>query len=111
VITVLVDDSRSFRDERLCMVARSSRAGVTLLRDLHHTRIDALWLDHDLTGDDTIWPVIGVLEHAAEVGHPYDIGLIHLHALHNRHAHEMAVALEAAGYATERSISPTIWRH
>ena len=109
--TVLIDDARSFRDERLCLVARSSRAGVRLLADLHGTRIDALWLDHDLASGDTIWPVIRLLGTAATDGHPYDIGVIHLHASHHRHAHEMAEALHGAGYVTERSLSPGVWRH
>jgi hypothetical protein len=41
-LTVLVDDVRSFRDGRPCLVARSSAAGVELLQRLAGTRIDHL---------------------------------------------------------------------
>jgi len=65
VETVLIDDVRRFRDGRPCLIARSSAAGVKLLEQLHRQRIEHLWLDHDLTGDDTIWPVVHLLEVAS----------------------------------------------
>jgi hypothetical protein len=57
-LTVLVDDVRAFRDERPALVARSSHEALRLLDGLGGTRIDDLWLDHDLVGDDTIRPVV-----------------------------------------------------
>src|SRR4051794_27018929 len=94
-LTVLVDDVRSFRDGRPCLVARSSAAGVELLQRLAGTRIDHLWLDHDLVGDDTIWPVVRHLETAWETGQPYDIRLVHLHAASSLAAHRMGITLRA----------------
>ena len=71
---VLVDDLRDFTDGRVATVARTSAEGVALLTSLRESRIDELWLDHDLGGDDTIWPVVEVLERAAFEGTPLDVG-------------------------------------
>jgi hypothetical protein len=42
--------------------------------------LDELWLDHDLGEDDTIWPVVEVLERAAFEERPLDIGVINVHS-------------------------------
>ena len=63
-LTVLVDDVRGFKDERPALVARSSREALTLLEGLGDRRIDHLWLDHDLGGEDSICPVIVLLVQA-----------------------------------------------
>lgn len=67
---ILVDDLRSFVDGRPAEVARTSAAGVELLDRRRSDRLDELWLDHDLGDDDTIWPVVEVLERAAFEGRP-----------------------------------------
>ncbi|WP_344646967.1 cyclic-phosphate processing receiver domain-containing protein [Cryptosporangium japonicum] len=77
---VLVDDLRSFVDGRPAEVARTSSAGVELLERHRGHRLDELWLDHDLGGDDTIWPVVEVLERAAFEGRPFDIGVVVVHS-------------------------------
>ena len=64
-VIVLADDLRSFVDGRPAEVARTSSAGVELLDRHRSHRLDELWLDHDLGDDDTIWPVVEVLERAA----------------------------------------------
>lgn len=107
--TVLIDDVRSFRDARPCLVARSSQAGVAVLDQLRDQRIDDLWLDHDLVGDDDIWPVIRLLEEAAEAGRPFDISRLHVHASRSLPAHQMKVALRRAGYRPERSYDLRMW--
>lgn len=104
--TVLVDDVRSFRDGRPCLVARSSAAGVDLLRSLGQQRIDELWLDHDLAGDDTVWPV--VVELAAR---RYDVGRVYVHAARSGPAMRVKAALVAADYLAQRSYDLTLWRH
>lgn len=101
-LTVLIDDVRRFHDERPCLVARSSAAGVELLNLLRGHRIEHLWLDHDLVGDDTIWPVMRVLEDAHLAGQPFDIGMAHVHASRTGPAHRMGISLRRAGYATDR---------
>jgi hypothetical protein len=44
-------------------VARSSQQG------LGGKRIDHLWLDHDLGGEDTIRPVVDLMFQVARAGH------------------------------------------
>ncbi|WP_309232287.1 cyclic-phosphate processing receiver domain-containing protein [Micromonospora tarensis] len=66
---VLVDDLRSFVDGRSAEVARTSTAGVGLLDRYRDRRLDELWLDHDLGGDDTNWPVVEVLERVNRDGY------------------------------------------
>ncbi|WP_406081647.1 cyclic-phosphate processing receiver domain-containing protein [Micromonospora sp. NBC_00858] len=70
---VLVDDLRSFVDGRSAEVARTSAAGVEVLHRHRDGRLDELWLDHDLGGDDTIRPVVAILEQAAFEKRPFDI--------------------------------------
>ena len=64
-LTVLVDDFRDFKDARPALVARSSPEALRLLAELDGERIDHLWLDHDLVGEDTVRPVVDLLVHRA----------------------------------------------
>lgn len=77
---VLIDDLRSFVDGRAAEVARTSAAGVELLDRHRNHRLDELWLDHDLGGDDKIWPVVEVLERAAFEGRPFNVGAVIIHS-------------------------------
>jgi hypothetical protein len=95
---LLVDDLRSFVDGRNAEVARTSAAGVELLERHRDQRVDELWLDHDLGGDDTIWPVVELLEKAAFDGHPFDLGVITIHSANPAGATRMAQALRHWGY-------------
>ncbi|MEU4780385.1 cyclic-phosphate processing receiver domain-containing protein [Micromonospora sp. NPDC023633] len=95
---VLIDDLRTLVDGRDAEVARSSAAGVALLKGHHDQRLDELWLDHDLGGADTIWPVVEVLERAAFEGRPFDIGVVHVHSANPAGASKMAQALRRWGY-------------
>ncbi|MEV4642990.1 cyclic-phosphate processing receiver domain-containing protein [Actinoplanes sp. NPDC049548] len=106
---LLVDDLRSFVDGRTAAVARTSAAGVELLERHRGQRIHELWLDHDLGGDDTIWPVVELLERAAFEGHPYDIGTIHIHSANPPGAAKIAQALARWGYSIRNaSGSPSL---
>jgi hypothetical protein len=110
-VTVLIDDVRCFRDHRPARIARSSAAGVTLLRELQDARIDHLWLDHDLGGDDTIWPVVRFLTDESPGALATSIGLIHIHASRSGPAHEMSVSLRRCGYRVERSVALGMWTY
>lgn len=90
---ILVDDLRSFVDDRSARVARTSAAGVELLDRCRDQRLDELWLDHDLGEDDTIWPVVAVLERAAFDGRPFDVGIINIHSANPAGATKMAQVL------------------
>jgi len=108
-LTVLVDEVRSFKDERPTLVARSSQEALTLLETLGDRRIDHLWLDHDLGGEDTIRPVIDLLVRLAHMGSPLDVGLVHVHTANVGAGHWMRLELAAAGYAVVRSYSLGMW--
>jgi hypothetical protein len=95
---ILIDDLRSFVDGRHAEIARTSAAGVVLLNRHRGLRLDELWLDHDLGGDDTIWPVVEILERAAFDEDPFDIGVIYVHSANPAGAAKMAQALGHWGY-------------
>ncbi|MDG4789385.1 hypothetical protein O7626_26255 [Micromonospora sp. WMMD1102] len=95
---VLVDDLRSFVDGRGAQVARTSAAGVEFLERYRGRRLDELWLDHDLGGDDTIWPVVEVLERAAFDRRPFDVGVINVHSANPAGAAKIAQVLRRWGY-------------
>ncbi|MGW4680861.1 cyclic-phosphate processing receiver domain-containing protein [Micromonospora taraxaci] len=97
-VIVLVDDLRSFVDGRSAAVARTSAAGVELLDRYRCRRLDELWLDHDLGGDDTIWPVVEVLERAAFDERPFDVGVINVHSANPAGAAKIAQVLRRWGY-------------
>jgi hypothetical protein len=98
---VLVDDLRSFVDRRPAEVARTSSAGVELLHRQRNHRLDELWLDHDLGGDDTIWPVVEVLERAAFERRPFDVGVVIIHSANPAGATKMAQALRRWNYPVQ----------
>jgi hypothetical protein len=95
---ILVDDLRSFVDGRAAEVVRTSAAAVELLGRCRDGRVDQLWLDHDLGGDDTVWPVVEVLERAAFDGRPFDIGAVHVHSANPAGAAKVAQVLRRWGY-------------
>jgi hypothetical protein len=95
---LLVDDLRSFVDGRRADVARTSAAGVELLGRYRDRRLDELWLDHDLGAEDTIWPVVEVLERAAFEGRPFDIGVVYVHSANPAGAAKTRQVLQHWGY-------------
>jgi hypothetical protein len=66
-------------------------------------------LDHDLVGDDTIWPVVRLLEDASLAGRPFDVGTVHVHASRSGPAHNMLVSLRRAGYTASRPSDPRVF--
>jgi hypothetical protein len=95
---VLVDDLRSFLDGRVAHVARTSRAAIEALERHRRQRLDELWLDHDLGEEDTIWPVVEVLERAAFEERPFDIGVVYVHSANPAGAEKIMQALRRWGY-------------
>ena len=108
-LTVLIDDVRGFRDGRPALVARSSQDALELLDELGDTRIDHLWLDHDLVGDDTIRPVVELLVQLARTGSPLNVGQIHIHSSNVGGGHWMGVELGAAGYRVVHGYALDMW--
>lgn len=95
---VLVDDLRSFLDGRRARVARTSAAGVELLVQYRDRRLDELWLDHDLGADDTVWPVVELLERAAFDDRRFDIGVVNVHSANPVGAAKIVQVLRRWGY-------------
>jgi hypothetical protein len=108
-LTVLIDDVRDFRDERPALIARSSHEALGLLERLGRNRIDHLWLDHDLGGEDTIRPVIDLMLHLANTGPPLNVGEVHIHTANVGAGHQMVLELQTAGYTVVRSYSLGMW--
>lgn len=98
-LTVLVDDLRSFADERPVVVLRTSKAAIEWLKAEPDRSIDHLWLDHDLGfpegEEDSGRRVVAELEE-----HHYDIEQIMVHSQNPYGARVMFDALVRAGYDT-----------
>jgi hypothetical protein len=103
VVTILVDDLRSFRDGRDVVVVRTSAAALALIRDLGDTFVHELWLDHDLGGDDTIRPVSAHLEEIAYFGKPMQVGVIYVHSANAGAAETVLRGLIRYGYNARRT--------
>jgi hypothetical protein len=95
---VLIDDLRLFVDGRAAQVARTSAAGVALLQRYRACRLDELWLDHDLGGEDTVWPVVELLKRAAFDGEAFDIGTVYIHSANPAGAAKVSQVLQRWGY-------------
>ncbi|MGW1867735.1 cyclic-phosphate processing receiver domain-containing protein [Streptomyces mauvecolor] len=96
-----IDDLRSL--PRATRIARTSGEGVQLLLDHRDAFIDELWLDHDLGGDDSIMPVVTLLEEAAFNGRPFDIGAILVHSANPIGAEAVVRSLTYWNYHVRRA--------
>jgi hypothetical protein len=73
---------------------------------LHEHRdrfIDELWLDHDLGGDDTIMPVVTLMEEAAFSGRPFHIGTVFVHSANPIGADTVVRSLTRWNYHVRRT--------
>ncbi|GAA3918576.1 hypothetical protein GCM10022244_29750 [Streptomyces gulbargensis] len=93
-----IDDLRPL--PRATRVARTSHEGVQLLEEHRNSFIDELWLDHDLGGEDTIMPVVTLMEEAA-FRQPFQIGAVFVHSANPIGAETIVRSLGAG--ATESS--------
>lgn len=100
-VVLAVDDLRPL--PRADRVARTSDEGVRLLEEHREHRITELWLDHDLGGDDTILPVVTLLEEAAFHGRPFQIGTIYVHSANPSGAETVLRALRRWNYHALRT--------
>lgn len=108
-LTVLVDDTRDFKDGRPALTARTSEEALALLRRLADTPIDDLWLDYDLSLGDTAQPVVDHLVGLAAAGRPQAVATIRVHSSNIRHGHRICAELVAAGYPARRSYAANMW--
>lgn len=98
-----IDDLRPL--SRATRVARTSSDGVQLLHEYRDRFIDELWLDHDLGGDDTIMPVVTLLEEAAFNGQPFRIGTVFVHSANPVGAETVVRSLTRWGYQVRRAVA------
>ncbi len=108
-LTVLVDDTRDFKDARPTLTARTSQQALDLLRSLEGAPIDDLWLDYDLSFGDTAQPLVDHLVALATTGEPQRVGRIHVHSSNIRHGHRICAELVAAGYPARRSYAANLF--
>ncbi|MFF4381770.1 cyclic-phosphate processing receiver domain-containing protein [Kitasatospora sp. NPDC001547] len=96
-----IDDLRPL--PRATRIARTSREGVRLLQEHRDGFIDELWLDHDLGGDDSILPVVTLLEEAAFDGRPFRIGTVFVHSANPVGAETVVRSLTRWNYRVRRA--------
>lgn len=98
-----IDDLRPL--PRASQVARTSDEGIQLLQEHRDGFIDELWLDHDLGGDDSIMPVVALLEEAAFNGEPFQIGTIYVHSANPSGAETVVRVLARWDYRVRRAVA------
>ncbi|MEE1821928.1 hypothetical protein PUR61_06940 [Streptomyces sp. BE20] len=96
-----IDDLRPL--PRVTQIARTSREGIQLLQEHRDSFIDELWLDHDLGGDDTIMPVVTLMEEAAFNGRPFQIGTVFVHSANPIGAETIVRSLTRWNYQVRRA--------
>ncbi|WP_243436748.1 DUF3592 domain-containing protein [Streptomyces sp. FH025] len=96
-----IDDLRPL--PRATRIARTSREGIRLLEEHRDRFIDELWLDHDLGGDDTIMPVVALMEEAAFDGRPFQIGAVFVHSANPVGAASVVRSLTRWSYRVQRA--------
>jgi hypothetical protein len=101
--------SEASSSKRPALGARSSQEALDLLNELRDERIDDLWLDHDLAGEDAIRPVVELMVRLANEGTPQNVGQVHVHSSNVGASHWMGVELHAAGYSVVRSYALAMW--
>ncbi|MET7388525.1 cyclic-phosphate processing receiver domain-containing protein [Streptomyces sp. NPDC005529] len=84
-------------------IARSSGEGIKLLQEHRDSFIDELWLDHDLGGDDSISPVVTLMEEAAFNGRPFRIGMVFVHSANPIGAETVVRSLTRWNYHVRRA--------
>ncbi|MBO1336767.1 cyclic-phosphate processing receiver domain-containing protein [Streptomyces sp. VRA16 Mangrove soil] len=96
-----IDDLRPL--PHVTRIARTSADGVRLLEEHRDSYVDELWLDHDLGGDDSIMPVVTLLEEAAFDGRPFRIGTVFVHSANPIGAETVVRSLTRWGYRVRRT--------
>ncbi|MFI1408349.1 cyclic-phosphate processing receiver domain-containing protein [Streptomyces sp. NPDC020707] len=67
--------------------------------------IDELWLDHDLGGDDSIMPVVTLLEEAGFQGVPFQIGTVYVHSANPIGAETVVRSLSHWNHHVRRAVA------
>lgn len=104
MLRVLIDDVRRFVDDRPCVVYRNSADAICGLREMAQagTVVNELWLDHDLGGQDTIRPVLSLLDELDHFGHRLNVGKAIIITSNPAGGNVIRLALTRLGYEFER---------
>ena len=102
-LILVIDDMRTYPFGTVH--ARTSAEGLEQLRGIN--TFAEIWLDHDLGGADTIWPVVDELVMRARAGDPYPAVRVVVHSANPVGSERMMMAL-SPWYATERIPATTI---
>ncbi|KRF29476.1 cyclic-phosphate processing receiver domain-containing protein [Phycicoccus sp. Soil802] len=109
MVTLLVDDTRLFKDGRPAEVARTSDEAIEALRAIGKEQIDELWLDYDLLFETTSQPFVDHLLALAAAGHAPTIGTLWVHTSQIRDGRRLVDDLTQAGYPARRSYAANMW--
>jgi hypothetical protein len=109
MVTLLVDDTRLFKDGRDAVVARTSDEAIAALARIGTHQIDELWLDYDLLFGTTSQPFVDQLLALAASASPPAIGTVWVHTSQIRDGHRLVEILRAAGYPARRSYAANMW--
>jgi hypothetical protein len=74
---LLLDDERSFNDDREALVARSTDEAIELTDDL--CALDELWLDFVLSGSDSTTDFLRYLHGRMHNGNPLELRKVFIH--------------------------------
>lgn len=99
---LLIDDLRDFRDNRECVIARTSLEALNILSA--GELFDEIWLDHDLGEidgiNDSTMVIVDFLSKEAFYGNPYPVKLIIVHTSNPVGKKQILASLERYGYET-----------
>lgn len=93
-------------DDRAAPAATVARSSTRALQLLAQQRWDELWLDHDLGGDDTTWPIVRELERRAAEGTDLGVDAVIVHTANSVEAIRLIVALHKLPVQLRR-VTPT----
>lgn len=98
---LFIDDER----EMACAtIARTSQEGLDLLRS---GTWDEVWLDHDLSGEDTTLPVVDWLSESAYFDRPV-VPVVYVHSMNPIGADTIVRSLRRYGYQVVRTAPPLV---
>ena len=92
LMIVVIDDERTFVVSAEYL--RTSQEGLDWFHSYPAVHLNALWLDHDLGGDDTTMPVVDLLCERAFFNDPFPIDVINVHSQNPTGADNICRALD-----------------
>lgn len=105
---LLIDDLRNFRDNRNCVIARTSAEALEVLNT--GQSFDEIWFDHDL-GEldgqvDSTMVVVDFLSELAFNDTPYPVGTVYVHTSNPVGRKQIVDSLTRYGYSVYKVNAP-----